>query len=178
MSQEDGAGEGIPPWFLVKSHFTQFLVNSQCFIPHAEFLKGARMWHLGRKCLRAGPSPALHQDVTCGRWGCILELVQEGDRDLVLLPCFLLPGAICPYHLPMAEARAAHSMFPHAPVCASILVWQSPLATAVAAQSKADFVGRWLAPLTAPGRWALAAGPALPAAWQAQSLKQLFFALL
>lgn len=41
MSQKDGAGEGIPPQFLVKSHFAQFLVNSHCFIPHAEFLKVA-----------------------------------------------------------------------------------------------------------------------------------------
>lgn len=36
-SQEDGSGGGIPPPFFVKSHFAQFLVNSQCFIPRAEF---------------------------------------------------------------------------------------------------------------------------------------------
>lgn len=76
MSQKDGAGEGIPPQFLVKSHFAQFLVNSHCFIPHAEFLKGVRMWHLGRKCLRTGPSPTLHWDVTHDRWECILGLAQ------------------------------------------------------------------------------------------------------
>lgn len=46
--------------FLVKSHFAQFPVNSQCFIPRAKFLKGVRLQHLGRKCLRAGSSPALH----------------------------------------------------------------------------------------------------------------------
>lgn len=39
-SQEDGTGGGIPPQFFVKSHFAQFLVNSQCFIPRAEFLEG------------------------------------------------------------------------------------------------------------------------------------------
>lgn len=97
--------------FLVKSHFAQFLVNSQCFIPCAKFLKGVRMQHLGRKCLRAGFSPALHWDVTCDRQECILGLAGEGDRDLVLLSCFLLPAAVCPCHLLVAEALAACSRF-------------------------------------------------------------------
>lgn len=127
MSQEDGVGEGIPPQFLVKSHFAQFLINSQSFIPHAEFLKGVRVRHLGRKCVRAGSSPALHRDVTHDRRECILELAREGDGDLVLLSCFLLPGAICPCHLLTAEALAAHTAFPNASVCASISARQSPL---------------------------------------------------
>lgn len=58
----------------------------------------------------------------------------------MLLSCFLLPGGICPCCLLTAEALAAHSTFPHAPACASILTWQRPLATAAAAQSEADFV--------------------------------------
>ena len=89
MSQEDGAGEGIPPQFLVKTHFARFLVNSQCFIPHAEFLKGVRMQYLGRKCFRTGPSPALHWGVTHDRQECILGLAwgrRQGPCAAVLLP--------------------------------------------------------------------------------------------
>lgn len=44
------------------------------------------MWHLGRKCLRAGSSPALCRDVTRRRGECSLGLDGEGDWDLVLLP--------------------------------------------------------------------------------------------
>lgn len=80
------AGEGIPPQCLTKRPFARFLVYSQRFIPYAEFLKGVRRWHLGKKKgLRAGCSPALPWDVTCERWECILGLTQEGDKVLVLL---------------------------------------------------------------------------------------------
>lgn len=84
-SQEDGTGGGIPPQFFVKSHLAQFLVNSPCFIPCAEFLGGVRMWHLGRKCLGAGFSPALPRDVTGAKQKRTLGRAWGGAKDLVLL---------------------------------------------------------------------------------------------
>lgn len=74
----------------------------------------------------------------------------------------LLSGDIGLSHLLMAEASAAHSTFPHAPACASVLGWQIPLAATVAVQNKMDFAGRCLTLLL--GCWVLAAGPdpALP----------------
>lgn len=142
MSQENGAGEGIPPRVLGKSHFARFLVSSQCFIPHAELVRGVRMQHLGRKCLRVGPFPAL---------GCHLCPGTGPGRRQGPCAAILLPGGVCPCRLLMAEARAAHSTFPHAPVCASISAWQSPLVTAAAAQRNANFARRWPAALPAPG---------------------------
>lgn len=173
VSQEDSAGEGIPPRFLGKSHFAQFSVSSRCFIPHAEFLKGVRMQHLGRKCLRAGPSPAL---------GCHLCPGTGPGRRRGPCAVVLLPGGVCPCHLLMAEAPAAHSTFPHAPVRASISHQSVP----VSQRGRAHWLPlrqRREMPVLVGDGWllclhrVLGAGPALPAAWQAQGLKQ-FFALL
>jgi len=108
-SQKDGAGEGIPPRFLVKRHVAQFLVNSQCFIPHTEFLKGVRMWHLGRKCSRAGPSPALHRDVTRDRRERVRPVAGPG-MEMGTWCCCPAPwgiwpsfaggrGSCCPQHI-------------------------------------------------------------------------------
>lgn len=64
MSQEGGVGEGIPPRFLFKSHFAQFLVNSRRFIPHVVFLKGGE---------GVPPGEEVPQLVLLLRWGCHLS---------------------------------------------------------------------------------------------------------
>lgn len=126
------------------------------FYPTCKVLKGGEVAAPGKKVLESWflSCTALRWDVTCDRQERMLGLAGEGDRDLVLLSCFLLPGAICPYHLLVAEALAACSRFPHAPVCASISAWQSPLVAA--AQGKTHAVGTWFTALTAAG--ALGAG--------------------
>lgn len=115
---EDGLGKEFPLSALPKVPLHGFWLTHSVFIPHAEFLKGVRVWHLGKKDLRAGSSPALHWDVTYERWECILGLTQEGDRVLVLLSCSLgtLDCVICSWQrllLPTAP------FLPHQPVPAS-----------------------------------------------------------
>lgn len=148
------------------------------FYPTCRVLKGGEDAAPAKKVLESWSlsCTALHWNVTCNRQECILGLSGEGNKDFVLLSCFLLPGAICPCHLLMAEALAACSSFPHAPVCASISAWQSPLVAAV--QSKDHVVGTWLSALIAAGALGAGCWPCSPCVWQAEGLKQLFFALL
>lgn len=76
--------------------------------------------------------PALHWDVTCERWECILGLTWEGGRVLVLLSCSLgtLDRVICSWQrllLPTQHISSHASLYQHLgaanPTCSHRTKW-------------------------------------------------------